>query len=123
MKSFAILAAALSVISAASAASIHKVRQGPAQPASYTVTVVTSDGQTNVFQSVDGYVYAGFDPSTAFVESITINDPSLTAQCFTDDSQGNQVRAFGGPNFGDVESVQFVQQDGQQIFSLACDIA
>lgn len=64
-----------------------------------------------------------FEPSTAYLTSATINDPSLTAQCVTRDVQGNQVRAFGGPNFGDVESVQFVPADGRQIYTIACSIA
>ena len=123
MKTSTALVAALSLLSTSSALTIHKPRQTVAPP-QYTVTIVTSDGVSNTLTSdTAGNVFDAFNPSVAFLASATINDPSLTAQCVTRDAQGNQVRGFGGPNFGDVESVQFAPADGEQIYTIACNIA
>ena len=106
----------------ASAVQINKARQSPAVP-SYTVVTVTSDGNTQTTSSSDGDVYLTFNPpSGVFLTHAELDTeyPAESANCVARDSMGNQVRAFGGPDFGDVDSVDFVPPDGEQIFSLSC---
>jgi WD40 repeat protein len=113
------LISALSLTS--SAATINKVRQAPGATYSYTVTTVESNGVTSTFTSdPNGIVSASFSPSNDdFLASASIYNPANNAQCTLRDQWGNQVRAFGGPDQG-VDSVELVEADGIQVFSLYC---
>jgi WD40 repeat protein len=113
------LISALSLTS--SAAAINKVRQAPGTTYSYTVTTVESNGVTSTFTSdPNGIVSASFSPSNDdFLTSASIYNPANNAQCTLRDQWGNQVRAFGGPDQG-VDSVELVEADGIQVFSLYC---
>jgi hypothetical protein len=112
----------------ASAVNINKARDYGSSSSvvpSYTVKTITSDGNTQYTQSVNGIVYLTINPNIAFLTHAEIDNenPPESATCTARDSMGNQVRAFGGPNFGDVDAVDFVPQDGKQIFSLICNPA
>jgi len=104
-----------------SAATINKVRQAPGTTYSYTVTTVESNGVTSTFTSdPNGIVSASFSPSNDdFLTSASIYNPANNAQCTLRDQWGNQVRAFGDPDQG-VDSVELVEADGIQVFSLYC---
>lgn len=103
-----------------SAATINKVRQAPATY-SYTVSTVESNGAQNTYPSdANGIVSVWFQPSQSdFLSYASIDNPADNAQCTLKDQWGNQVRAFGGPN-QDVDSVDLVQADGIQVYSLVC---
>lgn len=108
----------------ASAATIHKARDYSYAAPSFTVQTITSDGNTQFTQSVNGQVFLTFNPAATGVflthAELDNENPPEGATCVARDVQGNQVRAFGGPNFGNVDAVDFVPNDGKQIFSLAC---
>jgi hypothetical protein len=120
MKSTLGLALIFALSLTSSAATINKVRQAPSTY-SYTVTTVESNGTTNTLTSdPNGIVSASFSPtSTDFLTSASIYNPANNAQCTLKDKWGNQIRAFGGPNQA-VDSVELVEADGIQVFSLFC---
>ena len=107
----------------ASAAQIHKARAYSSVP-SYTVKTVTSDGNTQYTPSSNGYVNLSFYPTAGgvFLTHAELDNeyPAESATCVARDNRGNQVRAFGGPQFGNVDAVDFVPADGKQVFSLSC---
>jgi len=121
MKSFFGLALISALSLTASAATINKVRQAPGYGYGYTVTTVESNGVTNTLTSdPNGIVSASFYPSNYdFLTSASIYNPANNVQCTLRDRFGNQVRAFGGPDQA-VDSVQLVEADGIQVFSLFC---
>jgi hypothetical protein len=121
MKSFLSLALISALSLTSSAATINKVRQARDTTYSYTVTIVESNGVTSTLTSdPNGIVSASFSPSVSdFLTSASIDNPADNAQCTLKDQRGNQVRAFGGPNQG-VDSVELVEADGIQVFSLYC---
>ncbi len=103
------------------ALTINKPRQAPGTTYSYTVSTVESNGAQNSYPSdPNGIVSVSFQPTQYdFLTSAGISNPADNAQCTLRDQWGNQVRAFGGPN-QDVDSVELVQADGIQVFSLFC---
>ena len=121
MKSILSLALVSALSLTSSAATINKVRQAPDITYSYTVTIVESNGATSTLTSdPNGIVSASFSPSNDdFPTSASIYNPANDVQCTLRDQWGNQVRAFGGPN-QDVDSVELVEPDGIQVFSLFC---
>jgi len=121
MKSILSLALISALSLTSSAATINKVRQAPSTTYSYTVTIVESNGATSTLTSdSNGIVSASFAPSSNdFLASASINNPADNVQCTLSDQWGNQVRAFGGPNQF-VDSVELVEADGIQVFSLFC---
>ena len=117
----AALISALAITS--NAATILKTRDAPSTPPSYSVNTVLSDGTSTNTQASYGSVFLTFNPTNGapFLTHAAIeNDPNSVATCVARDQWGNQVRAFGGPNFGGVEAVDFVENDGRQIFTLSC---
>jgi hypothetical protein len=117
MKSILSLALIFALSLTSSAATINKARGAP----SYTVTTVESNGATNTLTSdSNGNVSASFSPSDLdYLTSASINNPADNVQCVLNDQWGYQVRAFGGPNQA-VDSVELVEADGIQVFSLTC---
>ena len=125
MKSTIIAATLLSALSLTSATTINKVRQSSPVP-TYSVGIVLSDGSQGDLASVDGSVFYSFNPTYGpYLTHAEIDNavPAGSATCVARDQYGNQVRAFGGPNFGGVEAVDFVEADGKQIFTLSCNPA
>ena len=118
--SFALLSA---LALTTSAVSVNKVRRDAPPVPTYVIETITSDGNVVNTPATNGVVYETFDPINGpFLTHAEIDDenPAGTTTCVARDQWGNQVRAFGGPNFGGVEAVDFVPADGQQIFSLSC---
>ena len=110
-------------IALVSALSVVKAWESAAQTPYYTVRTVTSDGNAVYTNSNNGIVYLSFYPQYGpFLTHAEIDNanPPNSATCVARDNMGNQVRAFGGPNFGNVNAVDFVPADGKQIFSLSC---
>lgn len=104
-----------------SALTINKPRQAPGATYSYTVSTVESNGAQNTYPSdPNGIVSVSFQPSQYdFLTYASIDNSADDAQCTLKDQWGYQVRAFGGPS-QDVDSVELVQADGIQVFSLFC---
>lgn len=119
--SAALLISALSL--SASAVTINKARQSAPIP-SYSVGIVTSDGATQALQSdANGQVFQAFYPTTGpYLTHAEIDNanPPNSASCVTRDQWGNQVRGFGGPQFGNVNAVDFVEADGKQVYTISC---
>lgn len=117
----------LSTTTLTSAATIAKARRSPQDPSaavipSYTLTYTSVLAGTQTLPS-DG----NGDISVSLAEgdvlnSVAVNNPADNADCVVRDAWGNQIRAFGGPG-QDVDSVEFVFDDGKQARSIACSPA
>lgn len=139
MKASLIVSAALTLVSTATAATINKARQEqPSYPAgdasspdytpapgssepSYTLYYTSQLQGSQSSPSVDGNVYVSLQSGDVLI-SVQVVNPADDAACFVRDAQGNQIRAFGGPD-QDVDSIQFQYDDGKQARSINCQPA
>ena len=109
----------------ASAVSINRARAAEPQPAStssypsYTLSYSSQyAGYQTLYSAADGTISTTLSPGDVLI-SIAVNNPADNANCVVRDVWGNQIRAFGGPG-QEVNSIDFVQNDGKQVRYIAC---
>ncbi|ETN37328.1 uncharacterized protein HMPREF1541_08319 [Cyphellophora europaea CBS 101466] len=151
MKTAAFALSALALAASASAATINKARSAqsdgsyapapsgssPPTPAqgqpqqgqsdsssvpSYYLDFTTQQlGADSQYSDASGTIDVSISGGDVLI-SVAVVNPADNAACFVRDAQGNQIRAFGGPD-QDVDSVQFVEADGKQARSIHCQPA
>jgi len=107
----------------ASAVQINKARQAPTPVPSYTVATDDNLGvRTGYASDANGNLDVTFDRTLGFLVHAEIDfaSPANSVTCVVKDQFGDQVRAFGGAQFGDVNSIDLVPADGEQVFSMIC---